>query len=125
MPTHKAADETPGLPPPPAPTARDANPWPVETEPGAGPMRRRALRRRTRTGQPDPVKRPSAAPRLAVGIAVALLVLAVVFLRLREGGNIEDLAGVLFGLVVLILFAVGRTSSGRRPRPGGDQDDST
>ncbi len=125
MPTDKASNETQGLPPPPAPTARDANPWPVESEPGVGPTDRPFGRRATRARTPNPVKRSSAAPRLAVAIAVALLVLGVVFLRLRAGGDIQDLAGVLFGLVVLVLFAVGRTSSGRRSRRGGDQGDST
>lgn len=116
MQTRKAVDEIPELPPPPAPTARDANPWSVETEPVRG---RRRRGRHARVAGRDPVKRSSAPPRIAVVLAVAFLMLGLAVMRIRESGEFEDIAGIVFAFVVLLLFAVTRGKSRRRSKSGG------
>lgn len=119
MQTRKVTDETTQLPPPPAPTARDANPWTVEAEPGKASPRHR-FRRRVAGGDQDPVRRRSGSPGFAVVIAIALLMLGVAVLRERQGGDFEDLAGAVFAMIVLILFAVTRRRDRKSSAPRHD-----
>lgn len=109
------------LPPPPAPTARDANPWPV----GSAPREGRGRRHRQPAGTPqEPVRRASAAPRIAVAVAIGLLMLGLLVTRFLEGGEFEDLAGILFAIVFLVLFIATRSRARRRSasRPGESGD---
>jgi len=112
MKTRRPRDETTALPPPPAPTARDANPWTVEAARGSGQPRRGW--RPEQAADRDPVKRNSAVPRLAIPVAFVLLMLGLAIMRIRESGDFEDLAGIVFAMVVLVLFAVTRAKAGRR-----------
>ena len=123
MRTRDSTDAITEMPPPPAPTARDANPWPMESE--SRPVSRR--HRRVLRRQPDAASRGEAShpdkagarpPGVAIALAVAFMI-AIGFIRLRNSGNIEDLAGVLFALVVLVLFIVTRKGRRKRSRSGG------
>ena len=123
MPARKATDATHELPPPPAPTARDANPWTVETAPGSV-SRRHRFRRRTTGAAQDPVRRRSGPSRFAVAIAIAFLMLGIIFMRASEGAEFEDLAGVVFAMVVLILFAATRRRDRSRSAPRHEDRES-
>ena len=120
MQPRKASDETTQLPPPPAPTARDANPWTVESAPGAASSRHRFPRRRSGVGQ-DPFRRRPGPSSFVVAIAIALLVAGLLFLRETAGADFEDLARVAFAMIVLVLFAVTRRRSRSRPAAHRDQ----
>lgn len=99
------------LPPPPAPPARDANPWTISDVPGAGratgprgePVRRRRFEpdlSRARPGRERPVRfMPLAVLLFIAGAGVNLALQA-----LREG-NVEAAIGalVVVGLVAFVL----------------------
>jgi hypothetical protein len=106
---------THGLPPPPAPPAHDANPWPMSSsqpapDPTLPPGRRRALPDRSRSvpGQRRP---PRAAPLLV------LVVIGSLGVRLAiQAWRDQDYAGMLAALAILSLvaFMVWRRSRSRR-----------
>jgi hypothetical protein len=116
----RMSDQQPGhgLPPPPAPTARDANPWPMSSTPtGMPPRHPRA-----------PVRRPSS-PVSAAGAArprraLPWIPLVVLFFILGTGvqmairalseGDVETAAGALVILAVVALVALGRLVKRRR-----------
>jgi len=125
MRTRDSSEGITELPPPPAPTARDANPWPMES--GSTP----ASRRHGRVPRRPPAmsdgeshsrgEQGAKPPRVAIALAVAVMMMAIAFIRVRETGNIEDLAGVLFAMIVLVLFVVTRKGRGRRRSAKSDQ----
>lgn len=106
------------LPPPPAPVARDANPWPMPGGPGTP--------RLARADRPPPARQPlpSSAPPSSsrhglsriVPIAVFLAVLGSIasgaFEALRRGDRI----GAIVPLIVLGIVAAGLWRSIRRAR---------
>jgi len=105
------ATDKPTLPPPPAPTARDANPWTISDVPGAGRAsapqaptgRRRRFepdRSRARPGH----ERPARFMPFAVLIFIAGAGVNLALQALREG-NVEAAIGalVVVGLVAFVL----------------------
>ena len=111
MRARNGSDEITPLPRPPAPTARDANPWPI---PG-----RDAAARRPRL--PPAPRGPGTEPRTghgalhaAVGIAVGVAVLAAALIQARDSGRLSDLAGPAIMLFMVALFVISRRRSARR-----------
>lgn len=91
-----------GLPPPPAPPARDANPWAMSSSAGGpptSPLRRRA--------QPDPSRpvtshrRPLQAAPLLVLVFMASMGLRLAFDAWRD----QDYAGMFAALAILSMVA--------------------
>lgn len=112
MRTRNGSDEITPLPPPPAPPARDANPWrlPELDRPATGsPSPRRPPRR-----QDAPETTGWGAPRIALVVVFVLLVLGLAVARMIEGGNPGDFAEALFPLVILAIFLVSRLRRRRR-----------
>ena len=113
------------LPPPPAPTARDANPWPMPGPPAARPIPWPrgpkmvspsvvAGRRAAQAAMP-PVERKTSPPRwLTFAIIVGLLV-AVASSALQSFRH-GDFIGALLPLVVVGIIASGWWRSLRRDR---------
>ena len=120
MRTRTSADEITRLPPPPAPTARDANPW---TVPGAEPPPQRMPSIRRSRGR-DPSNRPAREGMrnlFAIGIVAFIIVSGVV--EALQGGGPEALVGMVVPLFILgILFLARRRKSARRGGPGVPPD---
>jgi hypothetical protein len=112
--TRDNADEINELPPPPAPTARDANPWPVTGVPQAPP--RLPSLRTSRARDPGTRKaREGMRNLVALGI-VAFILVSGVFEALR-GGGAESVVGLAFPLLILaIVFRSRRRKSRERDR---------
>lgn len=122
MRTRNDADEITPLPPPPAPTARDANPWPVTDAPAA--PRRQPPPRVARRLEPGTRKARNGLRNVLVIGIVAFVVLSGV-LEALQGSGPEALIGVVFPLLIMgILFLARRQKSRRRdratPADGGD-----
>lgn len=116
MRTRNGSDEITALPPPPAPPARDANPWrlpELDRPAGEAPSPRRPRRRKD---PPGPQQTPQRWIALAAGIA--LLVLGVVVARLAGGEDIGDVAKSLAPLLIVVIVVVSRL--GRRRRRVGE-----
>ena len=122
MKTRDSANDLTVLPPPPAPPARDANPWPMpESDARPAPARSHPrLPKRVDTAS-EPARTPggkSGLPSAAVVVAIALFVLGVAVLRFIESGDAKDLPGLAFAVVMLVFFAVSRirraSRAGRR-----------
>lgn len=115
---------TTGLPPPPAPPARDANPWPIghrddpreagrgASAPGAAARRRR---RATRFAtQPPPSIKPRRRPLGALFILVFIVVSVIgVAVRVLETGRIEEVIPTLLAVLFMAIM-VWRSLKGRR-----------
>jgi hypothetical protein len=114
--TKPSGDEITQLPPAPAPTARDANPWQTS---GAARPPKRLTSIRTPRGR-DPVTRPAREGMrnlVALGIVAFILVSGV--LEALQGGGPEALIGMVVPLFILaILFLARRNKSKRRGRSG-------
>lgn len=112
MRTRNGSDEITALPPPPAPPARDANPWqlPEPDRPaGEAPSPRRPRRR---AGQSDPQRTPQR--RIALAAGIALLVLGVVVARLMGGEDVGDLAKSLAPPLIILIVVTARLRRRRR-----------
>ena len=118
MRTKDGPHEITRLPPAPAPTARDANPWSLET--GQSRPRPSGFPRRAkhRARHPGPEQRSQ---RAAVAIVIAVLVLGVVMMQVARGGDVGDLAEVALPLAMVAIFAISRLR-GRRKRDPGDTE---
>ncbi len=103
-----------GLPPPPAPTARDANPWAMSSSAG-GPPTSPPLRRRA---QPDPSRSvPSHRRPLQAAPLLVLVFMASMGLRLAvQSWRDQDYAGMFAALAILsmVAFMFWRRSRPRR-----------
>lgn len=116
------ATTTPGLPPPPAPTSRDANPWSMgegrapdrggipPTDKGSSPTRSR----RFPTKPPDTLqpRRPGAAVPLVILAFIAMTAIGLVADAL-ESGKLEDAIGPIIA-VVFVAFMIIRQLRRRR-----------
>jgi len=113
---------TPGLPPPPAPTSRDANPWSMgevhAPDRGGIPPAAQA-QAPVRPGRfpikpPDTVRprRRAAAVPLVVLAFIAMIAIGLVTDAL-ESGNLEEAIGPIVA-VVFVAFMIVRQLRGRR-----------
>jgi len=115
---------TPGLPPPPAPTSRDANPWsmgeahapdrggipPTAQGQGQAPARPRRFPIKP-PGATRPRRRTAVMP-LAILSFVAMIAIGLVADAL-ESGNLEEAIGPVIA-VVFVAFMIVRQLRGRR-----------
>lgn len=115
MRTSDQPDEITPLPPPPAPTARDANPWQVS---GAPAPARRARMPQARDAGSRPA-RSALRHLVAIGIVAFIAVSGAV--EALRGGEPEKLIGVAFTVFILLIFFLARQRSARRRagRPAG------
>ena len=67
-----------------------------------------------RAGKQDPGSRPTDALRASVAIGLAVMIMTVALIQARKSGELEDLAGALFALFLLVMFAVTRLRKARR-----------
>lgn len=114
------ATTTPGLPPPPAPTSRDANPWSMgETHapersgiPGSAKAPVRPHRFPTRSPETiEPRRRPAAVP-LVILAFIAMTAIGLVADALESGKLAEAIGPIL--AVVFVAFMIFRQLRGRR-----------
>jgi len=112
MQTRNGPDEITALPPPPAPPARDANPWPLPEldRPVTGPLPLRRPRRRE--DAPAPERTPQR--RIALAAGIALLVLGVVVARRMGGEDVGDIAKSLAPLLIIVIVVTARLRRRRR-----------
>jgi hypothetical protein len=113
---------TPGLPPPPAPTSRDANPWSMGEVhapdrrgiPPAAQARAPARPGRFPIKPPDTVRprRRAAAVPLVVLAFIAMIAIGLVTDAL-ESGKLEEAIGPIVA-VVFVAFMIVRQLRGRR-----------
>lgn len=121
MRTRNGSDEITALPPPPAPPARDANPWrlpELDRPAGEAPSPRRPRRR-----DPRPDARRTPQSRIALAAGIALLVLGVVVARMAGGEDIGDVAKSLAPLLIIVIVVVSRLGR-RRSRAGESRKDA-
>jgi hypothetical protein len=107
MQTKDAPNEITRLPPPPAPPARDANPWPwPEQARGAErrPSRLASIRRAGRRDRQEPPASPALSKSVAIGVAILVMTMALIE-ALGRGGA-EDWAGAVFVVLLLVIFAL-------------------
>jgi len=112
MRTRNGSDEITALPPPPAPPARDANPWrlpELDRPAGEAPSPRRP-RRLEHT--PAPERTPQR--RIALAAGIALLVLGVVVAQLMGGEDIGEVAKSLAPLLIIVIVVTARLRRRRR-----------
>jgi hypothetical protein len=103
-----------GLPPPPAPTARDANPWPMSS--GAGAKRHEPRHPRAPGWPPQPrASQPGTAGRRPATPWIPLLILFFVLgtglqvaIRALAEGDVETAIGALVVCAAVAVVAVGR-----------------
>jgi hypothetical protein len=111
----KAAQQT-GLPPPPAPTARDANPWPMSGPTGASPQSSRqpaprGIQRAARGGRSPAPSRDG--QRRWVPVAILLFIAGTgvqLAMQALESGDVEAAVGALVILAMAALIAWRRLS---------------
>jgi hypothetical protein len=126
----KAPDHptTTKLPPPPAPVARDANPWPMPEQQGGAPRPSMAQRRevpqspselliaRQRNPAPDPVRSSRHGLSRFVPVAVFLAILGSIAASAFESLGRGDRLGAIIPLVVIGVAAISVWRSARRRR---------
>jgi hypothetical protein len=110
-PDHSTATK---LPPPPAPVARDANPWPMPQR--QGETRARAERPRIAKHPLDPVRSSRHGLSRFVPIAVFLVILGSVASGALEALGRGDRLGAIVPLIVLGVAAVSVWRAARRRR---------
>jgi hypothetical protein len=108
-------DEVTPLPAPPAPPARDANPWPLPELDRPASETPSPRRPRRRDGTPEPRKETL---RIAVLVAFAVLVFGLAVARMVEGGDAGEVAGALLPLLFLVIFVASRVRRRRKPAVG-------
>jgi Flp pilus assembly protein TadB len=124
MQTRDAPEKVTPLPPPPAPPARDANPWqwPEEAGSAAQPQQPVLLRRPGR--RKATTQAASQVPRLGLAIGIAVLVMVIALSKALGGAGPRDWAGVAFAVFLVVMVAVRRLrGSRRRSDPGREAGD--
>jgi hypothetical protein len=117
------------LPPPPAPVARDANPWPMPRQQGEAPRRpQRARVAKHPLPPPDPIRSQRHGLSRFVPIAVFLAILGSIASGAFKALGRGDRLGAIIPLVVLGVAAVSIWRSARRRNrspgfPDGGQGD--
>jgi hypothetical protein len=108
--TRDSTDEMTQLPPPPAPPARDANPWPL---PGSPRTHRLPSIRRPR-GRDASTRPAREGMRNLVAVAVVAFIVVSGVLEALQGGGPESIVGLVVPLFILaILFLARRRKSNR------------
>lgn len=123
MKTKDPANKVTELPPPPAPTARDANPWPLSGGAVDGHATTAARRRgAAQAGAPGAgdSRRRSFLQGAAVPLVAALFMGVFAFLRGRKGESFEEYRGLLIALAVIAFIVISRI--GARSSSGGKRD---
>lgn len=112
MQTKAAPDKTTPMPPPPAPPARDANPWPLpEQERSAGARPESTYR----AGGRDVGTQPRAAAlQLTLAIGIAVFVMTALLYRTLGSGSPKDWVGVMLAVLLLGVFVLVRLRRARR-----------
>lgn len=109
-----------GLPPPPAPTARDANPWPMSSSPaGTQPSpehpRARGGRLRRRSPAGAAARRQRALPWIPLLVLFFIIGTGVqMAIRALAEGDVETAAGALVIFAVVAIVALRRIVNRRR-----------
>lgn len=122
MQTKDTPEKISALPPPPAPPARDANPWPWPEQANAGtrrPDRFSAIRRVA--GPTGPRRANHVLPRLGVAVGMAALVLVIALNKGLGGGGPEDWIGLMFPVLFLVLFIASRLRKAGRQSSGTER----
>jgi hypothetical protein len=115
---------TPGLPPPPAPTSRDANPWSMgeahDRDRGGIPPRAQAQAQAPARPRRFPIKPPDTTKPRRRGAAVPLVILAFIAMTAiglvadaLESGKLEEAIGPIIA-VVFVAFMIVRQLRRRR-----------
>jgi hypothetical protein len=114
MQTRDAPEKVTPLPPPPAPPARDANPWqwPEEAGSAAQPEQPVLLRRPGR--RKATAHTASQLPRLGLAIGIAVLVMVIALNEALGRGGPRDWAGVMFAVLLLGVFVLARLKKASR-----------
>ncbi len=124
MKTKDPTDEVTKLPPPPAPTARNANRWPLSGGALDGHAETTARRRRAaQAGTPEAggTRRRSFLQGAAVPLVAALVMGVFALLRGRKGESFEEYRGLLIALAVIAFLVISRI--GARSSSGGKRRD--
>lgn len=116
----KGREEVSSLPPPPAPPARDANPWPLPDRkaPASGTAPTSPRQWWKHAAGVDSRQRTASRVSLAVGLV--LLAAGIVLARVLGGEDIGDVAGAMFPLVILVILLATRRAR-RRGRERADR----
>jgi hypothetical protein len=117
---HRDAATTPGLPPAPAPTSRDANPWSMSATHAPGRSGTPAQATVPERPHRFPIKSPAAIERRRRPAFVPLVILAFIAMTAIglladavESGSLEEAIGPLVALV-FVAFMIFRQLRGRR-----------
>ena len=113
-------EEVSSLPPPPAPPARDANPWPLPeldvSRSGAAPESPLQGWKHA-AGMDSP---QSTASKVSLAVGLVLLAAGIVLARVLGGEDIGDFLGAVFPLVVVVILLATRRAR-RRGRERADR----
>lgn len=118
----RSPDEPPrqGLPPPPAPTARDANPWQMSSAPAGDMHPPRQPRAPGRAGRPSPPANGPARRKRGVPWFMLLVLFAIIgtgvqmVIRALAEGDLETAMGALVVFAVVAVVTLGRIMSRRK-----------
>lgn len=129
MKTRDSPDKVSELPRAPAPTAHDANRWPMSSgrldgKDGIPARATRSLRvAEPHAGAAGTARRRSLLRGTAGPLVVALVMGVFAFLRGRKGNGFEDYRGLLIAAAVIAFLVMSRIARHRAPGPGPGEPD--